>query len=116
MVGDVSASEISRMVAEINRSPLEGECIYTINDMTRMGALDGLARRTSVTAPIKWRIRGMAFLGAGFGTRVVLTFLNRAFEMITKGTRSTSIAFFDTEEQARAWIDALRRQTSAERG
>lgn len=75
-------------------------------DVSGIGEFGSLARRRLAEEMRPVPSRGVVFVGAGFGTRVVLQMLIHAVRLLTG--RDNPSAFFDTEAEARAWIQATR--------
>ncbi len=85
--------------------------IYWICDVRAMGTLSPEARKAAAAASstdLRTVLCGSAVFGAAFGTRVMVTLLARATRLLNP-SRARPIAFVETEAQAWAFINELRR-------
>ena len=72
-----------------------------------MPAMDAGARSGAATTPNNRRMAALALVGAAFHFRVVIKLLSKGMALF--GFPAPAIASFDTEAEARAWLDERRR-------
>lgn len=99
-------AEFMRLQAKVKR---EHGTVFMIYDSRENTGLDPAARKYATDhASEESRVDAAASFGAPFAMRVVVNMLNRAFEMLRK--EGTRVMLFDTEAQARQYIEAERRR------
>lgn len=114
-VGDISEDVLLSKMREL-RVYTEGKpYVLAINDLTKMRSITAAARNLAVEEGKHLPLRGTAIVGASFQLRVLATLANKALSLLSKkGDYETR--FFDTEAEARAWINERRRALSKENG
>lgn len=111
--GDVSTADTLAMFAEFNQFLQMSRWLLLIVDMTRAGTLSVEARR--VAMEMSPRVQGTAIVGASGRLAVVLSLLNKAFNLLRhRRAHMQRIGFFDSETQARAWVAERRRVLASE--
>lgn len=100
-IGDVRGSDFGEL-GEFFREAA-GK-IFLLVDATQMGTVSAEARLVK-QIPIS---AGSAVFGAPFQARVALSILNKVYMMVNKD-QAVPLGFFDTEEEARAWLARVRR-------
>ncbi|AUX30721.1 MULTISPECIES: STAS/SEC14 domain-containing protein [Sorangium] len=108
--GDIS-DEIARSLCAVFRRVWEsGREVFVLADARRVGTLTAAARSALAEELRGVRFGGVASFGASFSVRVVTTLASRSVQFFTGEVYP--LAFFDTEDEARAWLlaqrDALR--------
>ncbi|MDI1483433.1 hypothetical protein [Polyangium sp. y55x31] len=111
--GHVSADEARRLYDTQLRFSKGKPHLFLILDVEEFGEMPAEARRVVINGP-KDRtpvapILGCAFIGANFHTRVLGTMIFRAARLL-RGVNTFPVHFCDTEAEARAFIDTLRRK------
>jgi hypothetical protein len=98
-----------RLQAQVKR---ERGSVFVLYDSRENTGLDPAARKYATdNSDADSRANAAASFGAPFGMRVVVNMLNRALVML--GRTGTFVQLFDTEDQARQYIEAERvRQRS----
>ncbi|MBI5495390.1 MAG: hypothetical protein HY904_10230 [Deltaproteobacteria bacterium] len=110
MVGDLSPEEAAELNRHIFRFSSGKPFVFFLASISRLGTVPPEARKIAAKATENIPYRGMAFFGANFQTRVVMTLIFNAVNLVTR--RDNPGEFFPTEPDARAWI-ANRRETCA---
>ncbi|MDC0744421.1 hypothetical protein [Polyangium mundeleinium] len=86
--------------------------IFLILDVRALDQMTAEARRVVIDGPANNRpvvpVLGCAFIGATFHFRVLGTMIFRAARLL-RGANTFPVRFCDTEAEARAFIDELRR-------
>jgi hypothetical protein len=99
-------AEFMRLQAQVKR---ERGTVSVLYDSRENTGLDPAARKYATDhASVESRVDAAASFGAPFGMRVLVNMLNRAHEMLRK--EGTRVQLFDTEAQARQYLDAERRR------
>nr|AYM52968.1 hypothetical protein [Jahnella sp. MSr9139] len=106
--GDISAADVGLIRAEVRRLCQEREALFSLVDLTGLGAILPEAR-SRAARPWPLQIQGIAVIGAGFLHRVVITAVDRALARLFRGDGRFTPHFFATEAEARAWLDQRRR-------
>jgi hypothetical protein len=109
--GDVSVTEMSVTTDEINRFAEGKPWVLAIIHMKRHGSTSIAARNHLLRlTPL---LRGAAYVGASLPQRMAITGVTDDRNAPRKGTDAPT-TFVATEEEARAWIAARRRELEAE--
>jgi hypothetical protein len=86
--------------------------LFLILDVRHLAQLTAEARRVVIDGPASKGelvpVLGCAFIGASFNTRVLGTMVFRAARLL-RGANAFPVRFCDTETEARAFLDDLRR-------
>ncbi|HRI63011.1 MAG TPA: STAS/SEC14 domain-containing protein [Polyangium sp.] len=83
--------------------------VRQLQSITADGRLATVERPPEGTSPL----RGVAVVGATFHFRTIGTMMARAAEVLY-GHVNNPIRFFDTEEEARGWLDERRQSVQDE--
>jgi hypothetical protein len=105
LVGDVSGEDMDVLIEWINRAGGGRKPWFSMTNMSKMGSLTSEAKKGLRKLP---PYTAATVVGLSVQARVALQLLNRAYEMWNRGI-DNKLGFFDTEEDARAWIDEQRR-------
>jgi SpoIIAA-like len=93
-----------RLQAQVKR---ERGSVFVLYDSRENTGLDPAARKYATDhSDTDSRVNAAASFGAPFGMRVLVNMLNRALVMLHR--EGTLVQLFDTEEQARQYLDAER--------
>lgn len=106
--GDVTEREAIQFCDELVSLTRAARRVFFLVDVTRGGTIDSSARRRLAEGMRPVPNRGSVFVGADFRTRVLLQMVIHAIRLLTG--RSNPAGFVETEAEARAWVDARRRQ------
>jgi hypothetical protein len=110
-VGDLSGNEMTSMYDAIELLADGKKDILTINDLSRMGEISGGARKMVGNDPRSGLFGAVAVYGASFTARIISNMTIRAARVLGVGIRAP-IVFFESEPQARAWIEEIMRERS----
>ncbi|WP_437895699.1 STAS/SEC14 domain-containing protein [Sorangium sp. So ce124] len=110
VVGDISEQMARTITAACQRLRDSGRDVLVLSDARGNGAISPQARKAFAEGLSSARLDAVALFGASFSLRVIGTLIFKSMNLLAQ--RSHSIAFFDTEGEARAWLlaqrDALR--------
>ncbi len=96
--------QFMRLQAQVKR---ESGAVFVLYDSRENTGLDPAARKYATDhSDAETRADAAASFGAPFGMRVLVNMLNRAFVML--GKAGTLVQLFDTEVQARQYLEAER--------
>lgn len=84
--------------------------IYLLRDVRSGGSLGPKTRLRIIQSADPRRVAAIVSYGASFQVRVVSTMLLNAMRVFKRS--APQFAFFDTETEARAWIEAHRQSAS----
>jgi len=110
--GPILAAEMVQILATEDRSNAP-EVVLLVCDVADAGKLDAEARRIGARSPKPSKRYYTAYLGAGFGYRIMVDMWNRAVNFI-HGKKYFS-EFFDDEASARVWLLAQREAYDKEK-
>ena len=105
MVGIPDAAEMLRALAEVDRTTVGWRFNVTLVDLTRQVQAASAETRKAIAGAVKTTVpsRGTALFGASFAMRTVGALLMNVINITNK--TSTVTKFFNTEQEARAWLD-----------
>ena len=106
-VGETTVEKAQALIDTVWETKLRHGRVYVVFDLTRMAAFPMEARKVMAESTRKNPPTAVACFGAGFTLRTITTLFAKAMQMA-----GVSMAFgsFRTEQQARTWIDAQKRQ------
>ena len=111
-VGSVDVGDIRR-VADVQRTFCKGKPhVFLMADLHRMDRITPEARRVAVEPVDSTPILAMALVGASFHIRVIGTMLIRGAQIL-RPESAFPTRFFESQAEARVWLDELRRQLLA---
>lgn len=112
VVGDVDADHVVTMQQTSLRLFEEHGYSLTLVDAREAGTMTPEARRASAEHQRQYEIPGsVAIFGIGVILRAMIALYSRTVALFAKTKRET--ALFQTEAEARAWIDAERLRLRA---
>ncbi|MDI1450985.1 STAS/SEC14 domain-containing protein [Polyangium sp. 6x1] len=88
---------------------LGGARHFVISDMTHLDTVSPSARKAAATDPRSPRIAGIAIVGASAHMRALMGLFLKALELMY-GEGTFRRAFFDSEDEALAWVNAQRAE------
>jgi hypothetical protein len=106
--GAVLVREVEAFCAEVRSLSRGRSRVLFLVDVSGIGEFGGPARRRLAEQMRPVPSRGVVFVGAGFSTRVVLQMVIHAVRLLTG--RDNPSGYFDTDAEARAWIEATRAE------
>jgi hypothetical protein len=101
-IGDVDEEDMDAFLGDLTpflEAATEGQSLLILSDTSRTGKLSANARKLLAGLGRDPRLRKTAILGSGRYTRVVASFINKA-------AGRDNIRFFDSEQEAIAWLKA----------
>src|SRR5262249_38644778 len=105
-VGDLSEADMQGLLNEIFAQAAGREYLLLLVDFSSMGRPSPAARRLGVEKT-PFDGRGTAIFAASASLRILAITVSTAYNLLAKRTNNP-IRFFDTEVQARAWLDQRR--------
>ncbi|MDI3287968.1 STAS/SEC14 domain-containing protein [Polyangium sp. 15x6] len=110
--GDVTRGDMMALYERIDEMGREEPAVYCLFDSAHSISVTRDARVWAVReAKGAKAIRGIAVVGASFPVRVLGTMLNRATDALLR--HGVPLAFFDTAEEGRAYLEAEREKHAA---
>lgn len=111
-VGDLRAEHMPELNAVGNRYVRQNGYKLILVDATRAGTMTPEARRMNIDNLRKNPgLSATAVFGTSMVTRTMVTLLFKAMDLLSG--REATVAFFKTEAEARAWLDAQRLRLRA---
>lgn len=110
--GDLSAEDMARIFAEITRLTVTQSRYFVLTDISGLGKISPDARKRASEQIDTLRVCGGAAFGATFPQRVLVTLLSRVLSLFGNFA-DRPLVIVETEAQARAWIEARRRELAA---
>jgi hypothetical protein len=108
MVGDSEEEHVIGIFSELDELASGVDTIFVLVDISRLGQVTPAARTATTKRKKTTKIGGAAFIGASFQLRVVVTLVVKAASLLRKASQ-IPLAFFESEAEARAWIEERRR-------
>jgi len=106
--GDVLPEHILELNRNLVAMPGKDDGIFLVMRLHALGAFKPEARKTITTDPNATCVRVIVVIGATFHMRVLMGMINKAMAVFRKSR--APMVFFDTEEEAAAHIEAVRRE------
>jgi hypothetical protein len=106
-VGDVSASEMIEYHAALTRFAEGKRWLLAVGDLSRTASFSAEARRELVHLPPF--VRGVGTFGMSTQVRLAVSLVYKAFTLLRRNS-DTTVAFVETEAEARAWVAERRRE------
>ena len=113
MMGDVSGDELVHMLEQLGALSGRRGDVFWLSDVSQMGALPPEARAAGLSSRNGAKLRGTAIVGASFQHRVLATLGLKLAVLVRRRNELPPMCFFETEREARAWIDARRQEIAA---
>jgi hypothetical protein len=108
-VGEMTPAAISALYDEVDRLVAGKDHLFSIADIRRSAVGSPEVRRIALARGQLFPFRGTAIIGASGPVGAVASLLFRAFGVLKPAVKDSPVRFFDTEEEARAWIAERRR-------
>ncbi|MDI1480949.1 STAS/SEC14 domain-containing protein [Polyangium sp. y55x31] len=110
--GEVTLDDMKAFYERIDEMGRDEPAVYCLFDSAHSLSVTREARVWAVCeAKGAKAIRGIAVVGATFPVRVLGTMLNRATDALLR--HGVPLAFFDTAEEGRAYLEAERKKSAA---
>lgn len=100
-----AAAELTEKTTQITRNQ---PYVFLLVNLSHIGSVSREARRNSATGSNGIAFRGTAIVGASTPIRILATLVARASDLLSHNVQNPT-RFFETEAEARAWIDKRRR-------
>lgn len=107
-VGDIDGEHANAILAEMHELGKSSSAVFILMDVSQLGHILPEARAAATNSKTGLKTEGIAFIGAGFHHRVLVSLIVRASALIRNGSLIPT-AFFEAEAEARAWIEERRR-------
>jgi|GEM_PF-5394413 len=109
--GEITAGDMLAMYDELEKFASLQPHVYSLTIVRDVTVFGAEARKVTAIDPRNRYFVAMAVVGASFHLRVLSTMLMKATALIGR-SRVTPAAFYDTEDEGRAWL-AVKRQEFA---
>jgi hypothetical protein len=106
--GDVEIGHFLGFDEVILALPPPPQLLYLLRDARQGGLVTAETRAHIAKTNTGTRWVGIVTYGSSFQTRTVFSNMNRALKTVR--TSTVPVEFFDTEAEARAWIELLRSE------
>lgn len=115
-VGDIDGAEMRRLLTA-QKGVMEGcDHVLLLIDMRRMGSVTPEGRKIGAE-PSNVNAIGTAIFGASFHIRVLAKLVTTASAVLRKAKHEESpVDFFETEADAKAWLDKRREEYLRSKG
>lgn len=113
--GEVTAQHAVEMGAFVKARTADQRFVLALADMSGFGGVSSEARKAAGREVSETPYAGMALVGASFEARLMVKLVFGALRIFAPG-RAVQAAFFDTEAEARAWLEECERRLLAEKG
>lgn len=110
--GDFSLEDAAALIEEVDRIAASRGPLLLLNDFRQLGQVPSAARKRLINPSLISRIRAAAIFGAGFPQRILFRMAVNALKL-TYGASMPEMQIFESEAEARAWLDEARRGRSA---
>lgn len=107
--GEVSKDDMSRLIEEMIRIAAERQRLFCLCDSSKVTSVDADARKVAAALLPSIAVEAIAVFGMSFQIRVLTTLIIKAAALLSRANSSPPTVIFDTEAQARAWLDQRRR-------
>lgn len=109
-VGDISRGDMQCMFETILGGVAQaGGRVFWLADITRMGHVCPEARKLAIESDVTKNLRGTAIYGGNFQQRAISNLAIKAARVLNPKQIATPFKFLATEAEARAYIEAIRR-------
>jgi hypothetical protein len=110
--GESTAKDIRELYDQTDAYFGVGTRFYALVDLSGLTVVGPESRKAAAAEPRAKLVLAIAYVGASFHMRIVMTMFNKALRMIN-GEKTAPMAFFPTLDAARQWIDADRNRRAA---
>ncbi|MDI1481781.1 STAS/SEC14 domain-containing protein [Polyangium sp. y55x31] len=109
-VGDIALEDMQRMFEAILGGVAQaGGRVFWLADITRMGHVRAEARKLAIESDITKNLLGTAIYGGNFQQRAISNLAIKAARVLNPKSVATPFKFLATEAEARAYVEAIRR-------
>lgn len=109
--GDVSIDETRQMMSFLDALPKPEKGFFALLDTANAGRQDPAALKMPEIIERMNRYRAMVYFNADFHHRTIIALYQRVGRLLKFATSNIPLMIFNTEADARAWIDAQRRKS-----
>lgn len=109
--GDMDAASMLAYAEQSRIYTANKPRVFLIVNTSKLGRLSAEARRMSADGSKGLALRGIAVIGASRTIRVLAELVSRGMDILNRNNDNPT-RFFETEAEARAWIDTRRRDLS----
>jgi hypothetical protein len=113
LCGDISVQEIVDIAAFVQEKTGHLPFVLGLGDLSELGDIPSEARKMGASLIAQTRYGALAFFGASFKALIVAKLVLGALRLFTRD--QVPKAFFDTEAQARAWLEERAREIPVDR-
>lgn len=106
--GDMSIDEMRRILELVNSFPKPEKGYFGLIDASKGGRSDPAAMKDPALRAMNENHRGVVYFNAAFFHRTMIGIFQRAARLLKLGHNNTPLEIFETEAEARAWIEARR--------
>lgn len=106
--GEATAEHIACLF-DFSARMVQNRRYFVIADLKGLTSASAEGRKLAAKDPRTLQIGALAMLNGNFQTRVVVTMMQRALQIFSKG-HAAKMLFFNAEADALAWIDSERRR------
>jgi len=111
-VGDLSGPDITSVYDAFEALANGEKDVLVLNDLRRVRDVSAAARRRAGDDPRAAIFGAVAAFGASFAVRILANVSATAVRVLGVGIKAP-VAFFETEDEARAWLADPRRRGNA---
>lgn len=115
LAGDLNVADVVEVAAEVQRTVKGKPHYFAITDIRSLGSPSMEVRKAAIEIGRGLPNRGMAFFGGSLRMRVIPSLIAQAVNLFNRWGKQSPIRFFETEAEARAWIDERRSIVARER-
>lgn len=109
--GDMDAATQATYSEKSRQYTADKPHVFLIVDTSKLGKFTPEARRMSANGSKGLALRGIAIVGASRTLRVIAELASRGMDILNRNNNNPT-RFFETEKEARKWIDSRRRDLS----
>ena len=108
--GDMTVEEHLQLIKYVQSVPQPKKGLFGLIDAQKGGRVDPAAMKLPEAREHSRKHRAVAYFNATFYHRTVIALFQRVNKLLKMAETDIPIKIFDTESEARAWIDKLRSQ------
>jgi hypothetical protein len=108
LVGEVSLEEGKAINARHKELAIGLSYFFYLIDLSRLQSIPAVVRKEAAETLKELPLHGTAIYGASLAARVVAKLLLTAVNLVRPDRKNNPVQFFETEGEARVWIDGRR--------
>jgi len=113
-IGHLDGPQILAAAQEARELIADRSSILMLINVAQVSSFSAAARRAAADTKEGERVRGLAIVGASFHQKVIGSLVVRAAQLIRRNVEYP-VRFCETENEARVWFDARRRECATPR-